>query len=57
METTFSADLNEIILTVAREIARAERFLQVIHELLNDERIPVDVRLEYVNKATAANRG
>ena len=53
--STLRDHVEDLMTTVAREIARAERFLQVLYRVIDDPRIPVDVRLEYVKRASAAN--
>lgn len=55
-DLSFADNLAAIIGHATRELARAERFLQVIYEFIDDDRIALDVRLEYVNRAMAANR-
>lgn len=47
--------VQDLMDTVTREIDRAERFLQVLYRVIEDPRIPADVRLEYVTRASAAN--
>lgn len=52
---TIRDHVEDLMLTVSREIERAERFLQVLYRVIDDPRIPVDVRLEYVKRTSAAN--
>jgi oligoendopeptidase F len=54
---TLAAAVNDLMAQTLAETARAERFLQVLYRLFQDERIDPEVRKEYVHRATAANRG
>lgn len=54
-KSTLQDHVEDLMTTVGREIARAERFLQVLYRVIDDPRIPVDVRLEYVKRTSAAN--